>query len=93
MGLSKRILEEREENFRLAKSILFDIGAIAGCDVHDYYYNNLNYDNSELYAIAINEYKKRGGKDFKMFQDAIKEVLDNAGRESTCPLCEKAYSE
>ena len=93
MGLTKRMLEEKEKYFNIAKSILIDIGAIGVCDVHDYYYNNDNYDNSDLYAIATNKYKEQGYTDFKMFRDAIKEVMDNAGIESTCPYCEKAFSE
>ena len=93
MGLAKRLLEEKEESFNIAKSILIDIEAIGVCDVHDYYYSTDKYDNSELYAIATNKYKEQGRTDFKIFQDAIKEVMDNAGIESTCPYCEKAFSE
>ncbi len=93
MGIADMMSDYREVAFEVLKSI----GVIACCDAHDdYWYNTGSFDNDEIYARATTKVQMSAEyssyTDMKVFHEAIKDILDNAGIDSDCPFCEKAYN-
>ena len=94
MSLSDDMLGYEDAAFAILKSI----GAIACCDAHDdFWYNTGTLDTDQVYAYATASLRKTAAYERysspKMFHAAIKRILDNAGADSNCPFCEKAYNE
>ena len=92
MNLSKELLEEKEYLRATAFSILEEIGVIETCFCGDTYH--LTYaplDEKEIYAKATNEYKKteRDNKNFDLFHEMVKEILDEAQSSCDCAKCDK----
>lgn len=95
--MGNTILEDQEDYYQLAKSILLDIGEISYiCQIHKQEFeDNYKYDMKELYAIATERVKKLYGNnniDFIMFHEGIKRVMDDATADS-CYYCDKLEKE
>lgn len=93
MSLTKRNLENAEENLKLAKEILIEIGTIKVCDVCGYYTAN-EMLNGEVYAMATSKYKeviKDEKYDFDLFHKCIKEIYEESGVESIAAHMEEVH--
>ncbi|MDE5556510.1 MAG: hypothetical protein K2J32_02275 [Ruminococcus sp.] len=92
MGWAQRLLEKQYEYKRIAYDILKSIGAIETCPIHeDEWYSDNYMDEKEVYAIATNILKDKypNMKDFTLFHESIKGVLDDASLDDNCPYCEE----
>ncbi|MCM1505548.1 MAG: hypothetical protein NC177_00210 [Ruminococcus flavefaciens] len=91
MSWVKRQLENQYAYEEIAKDILKSIGAIGTCPFHEdeWYYDNY-MDENEVYAMATRELKAEypNMNDLKLFHASIKNVLNYASSDSTCPFCE-----
>lgn len=92
MSYIKRQLEERNSYREIAYDILKSIGAIETCPFHeDEWYYSTYMDEEEIYSKATNRLKAEypDMNDFKLFHACIKDVLNDASYENSCPFCEK----
>ncbi len=88
MGLSKQLAIEKEDYRRMAQEILEEIGEIEECPEHHLLYRKGKFEEGEIYKIATGEMKRKHPdcRNYKLFHDVIKEILDECG--DGCPDCE-----
>lgn len=89
MSIAKDYMAYRE----IAEKILFEIGAISACEIHDdFKYRTSHLTDDEVYAYATNYLKQseyyKSYSNMIAFHDAIKWVLDSVAIFSECPYCE-----
>lgn len=75
----------------LVIKFLEEITEIRRCPFHsDYLYRTYNYDEEQIYAIVTARIKQMYDDNkinYVLFHDAVKEVLDELGDSSDCPIC------
>ena len=89
MSVSKRLLEEKEENRRRAFEILEEIDAIEYCLCGRIFRISKNEANAYPYATQKYKEKYLDDANFKEFQEQVKAVLNEAlPAGEKCPNCE-----
>jgi len=97
MGVTKRMLEQREELEQLALTILCEAGALEECDYHSGTYFDGGDDVEEAYKLAnarisANEIDLPDDVSRRDFTDIIKGVYEfNSGPDS-CPRCTEIFN-
>jgi hypothetical protein len=95
MGITKRMMEEQEEQRRIATEIAIEAGVLVSCEYHEEVYDAFSGDETPAYKLG--NYKLSNGKLGGVFSspremtDAIKAAIEDAGME--CYSCAKMRSE
>ena len=90
-----KLFDQKEELRREVYQILLEVGAIKTCEYHGTTYYLTGIESGLIYGAATNRYKEKHKTQMVPpdFHSQIKEILDEASFNSTCPLCEKAFSD
>jgi hypothetical protein len=95
MGLTKRLLEEREDLRTTAVGILCDVGALKECEFHDGIYFEGDGDLEGAYRLANSRISK-GELELpddmtrRNFTDEIKKAYEELSLTEACWACERA---
>lgn len=86
---------DHTDYYETVKQILFEIGAIKTCDIHDDWFYSTGIEETKVYAIATKIYKQKySNLDLIQIRDEIKQILGEAGNnERECPFCKKMMKE
>jgi hypothetical protein len=90
MGGAKRLMEEQEQQERVAVRIVVQAGALERCEYHGIVYDAGGGDLEAAYRIGNSKFTAGELKEFRSrreLTDTIKKVYEEAGIE--CWQCEK----
>ena len=93
MSLAKRMIEEKERYYNIAKKILLKMGEISLCKYHSdesFFYRTYCMDEDQIYSRATIILKQQYPEylDFKEFHDQVNKVLENSAiSPNDCPSC------
>ena len=95
MGVMKRLMEQQEEQQRVATRIAIEAGVLKRCDLHIEVYDSGELDHSPAYKLG--NYKLSHGELGDLFSgsremtDAVKRAIEDAAAE--CHYCAKVHAE